>query len=72
VLYGTTCCDPEIDFEPDHPPEALQDVVLVDDQKSVEYCPLTIELGEALKVRVGANISYGPFVIKAVLEGFKI
>lgn len=50
-----------VDFEPltaslpDHAPEAVQEVALVDDQVSMELAPLAIVLGLALRVTVGAG-----------------
>jgi hypothetical protein len=40
---------------PDHEPEAAHDVAWVDDQLSVVLFPLTMVLGAALKVTVGAG-----------------
>jgi len=40
---------------PDHEPEAEHDVALADDQLSVVLFPLTMVLGAALKVTVGAG-----------------
>ena len=41
-------------LEPDQAPEAVQEVALVDDQAREAALPLTIELGLALKLTVGA------------------
>jgi hypothetical protein len=41
-------CEPLIDLLPDQPPEAVQDVALVDDQVKVELAPLLTVLGSAL------------------------
>jgi hypothetical protein len=40
---------------PDHAPEALHEVAFVDDQFSVELAPLTMVLGLALRLIVGAG-----------------
>jgi len=40
---------------PDHPPEALQDVALVDDHVSLDAPPLATVLGLALKLTVAAG-----------------
>ena len=40
---------------PDHAPEAVQEVALVEDQVSVAALPLATVLGLALSVRVGAG-----------------
>ena len=42
------------DFAPDHAPEAVQEVALVDDQFNVALLPLVIALGPTLNVTVGA------------------
>jgi hypothetical protein len=46
--------EPLTAFVPDHAPEAAQEVALVDDQARAAALPLTIELGLALKLTVGA------------------
>jgi hypothetical protein len=46
-------CDPLVASLPVHPPEAAQEVALVDDQVSVELLPLPMVLGLALKLTVG-------------------
>jgi hypothetical protein len=43
---------PLIDLLPDHPPEAVQDVALVDDHVSFDAPPLATVLGLALKLTV--------------------
>ena len=45
-------CDPLIDLLPDHPPEAVQDVALVDDHVSFDAAPLATVLGLALMLTV--------------------
>jgi hypothetical protein len=40
---------------PDQPPEAAQEVALVEDQLNVEALPLVTVLGLAVKVTVGAG-----------------
>jgi hypothetical protein len=40
---------------PDHAPDALQDVALVDDQTTDAALPRVIELGLTLKLTVGAG-----------------
>ena len=42
-----TVSDPEVPLVPDQAPEAEQEVVLVDDQVSVESEPITTEVGLA-------------------------
>lgn len=44
---------PEVALAPDHAPEALQEVALVEDQVSVEDCPLTMVVGSAASDTVG-------------------
>ena len=47
--------EPLVASEPDHPPEAVQLVALVEDQLSVELAPLAMVLGLALNVTVGVG-----------------
>jgi hypothetical protein len=47
-------CVPVIGSVPDHPPEAVHEVALVDDQVIVVLPPLAIMLGLELIVTVGA------------------
>ncbi len=48
-------CEPLTALLPDQPPEAVQEVALVDDQVKVDVPPLTTVLGLAAKVTVGAG-----------------
>ena len=48
-------CDPVVASAPLHPPDAAQEVALVDAQDSVELAPLATVLGLALKLTVGAG-----------------
>ena len=52
---GETLCDPEVDFVPDHPPDAVQDVALLELHESVEDCPDVMDVGFAERVRVGGG-----------------
>ena len=54
VTVGVTVWLPLVAFVPVQPPEALQDVALVEDQESVDDPPEVIDVGEANKERVGA------------------
>ncbi len=47
-------CDPLIAWLPVQPPEAVQEVALMDVQLSVEALPLATVLGLAVKLTVGA------------------
>jgi hypothetical protein len=42
-------------LEPDQPPEAVHEVAFVVDQLKVELLPLTMELGLAARLTVGAG-----------------
>ena len=53
VTVGETDCVPDIALVPVHPPLAMQEVALVDDQVNVEALPLVIEAGEAEIETVG-------------------
>ncbi len=46
-------CDPDRGFPPDHAPDAVQDVALVEVQFSVELVPLAMVLGDAEMLAVG-------------------
>ena len=55
ALNDPVLCEPEVAFEPDQPPEAVQLVAFVEDQLSVEDCPELIDVGFALSDTVGAG-----------------
>ena len=46
---------PDSDFDPDHPPDAVQLVALVDDHVSFEVLPDATDVGDADNVSVGAD-----------------
>jgi hypothetical protein len=48
-------CEPLIALLPDQAPEAVQEVVLVDDQVNADAAPLLTVLGAAEKLTVGAG-----------------
>ena len=48
-------CEPLVALDPDQAPEAVQEVAFVLDQLNVELLPLTMELGLAARVTVGAG-----------------
>jgi len=48
-------CEPLTALPPDHAPEAVQEVALVEDQVNVELLPLATVLGLAVKLTVGAG-----------------
>jgi hypothetical protein len=48
-------CEPLAALLPDQPPEAVQEVALVDDQLNVEAPPFATVLGLAVKLTVGAG-----------------
>lgn len=47
-------CEPLMAWLPDQPPEAVQEVALLDDQIKLEALPLATVLGLADKATVGA------------------
>jgi hypothetical protein len=47
--------EPLVAWVPDQPPEAVQEVAFVADQLKVELLPLTMELGLAARLTVGAG-----------------
>ncbi len=56
ALSAPLDCDPLVAWLPDHPPEAVQEVAFVVDQLKVELFPLTMELGFAERLTVGAGV----------------
>ncbi len=48
-------CEPLTALAPDHAPEAVHEVALVDDQVKLALLPLVIVLGLAVKATVGAG-----------------
>ena len=52
--------EPEVPCDPDQPPDAVQEVALVDDQFNVALPPLATLVGLALKVTVGAGAGADP------------
>ncbi len=54
VVSAFVVCVPEIAFVPDQAPEAVQLVALVAAQVSFEVPPDATDVGDAVKVRVGA------------------
>ena len=48
-------CEPPVDRTPLQPPEAVQEVALIEDQVRVEAAPLVTVLGVALKVTAGVG-----------------
>jgi hypothetical protein len=47
-------CEPDAAFVPDHPPEAVHELALVEDQVSVDALPEMTETGLAEMLTVGA------------------
>ena len=58
VEPGLTERLPESEAEPDKPPVHLQEVVLVEDQVKLEDPPRLIEVGLAVKLRVGVGVTH--------------
>jgi hypothetical protein len=55
AVKAPALCDPEIGFVPDHAPEAVQELALVEVQVSVEEEPDVRELGLAVIWTVGVG-----------------
>ena len=53
VARAEVVVEPLIGSEPLHPPEAVHDVALVEDQVSVDLAPLATVLGFAVRVTAG-------------------
>jgi len=49
-------CEPLVALPPDQPPDAVHAVAFVVDQLKVELLPLTVELGLAARLTVGAGV----------------
>ena len=56
-------CEPLTALLPDHPPEAVQEVALVDDQVKVELPPLATVLGLALILTVAVGLALAVTVV---------
>jgi hypothetical protein len=54
MVKAPVVCVPEMAFDPDHAPEAVHDVALVELQASVAELPETTEVGLAEMLTVGA------------------
>ena len=57
---GVTDSEPESDLVPDHPPLAVQEVTLLEDQVRVEDWPAVMVEGDAERERVGPVASPPP------------
>jgi hypothetical protein len=47
VVVGETIEEPDVAFDPDQPPVAVQDVAFAELQYKVEEAPLTMDVGSA-------------------------
>ena len=56
AVSAAVFCEPLAGSEPLQPPEAAQEVALLEDQVKVEAAPLATVLGLALSVIVGASV----------------
>jgi hypothetical protein len=56
AVSAAVACEPEVASLPDQPPEATQELALVDDQVKVDVAPLLTVLGLAVRVTVGAGV----------------
>jgi hypothetical protein len=56
-------CEPLTALLPDHPPEAVQEVALVDDQVKVDVPPLTTVLGLALILTAAVGLGLAVTVV---------
>jgi hypothetical protein len=57
ALSTFVLCEPLVAWLPLHPPEAVHDVALVDDQLNVDRPPLATVLGDAASVTAGAGVA---------------
>ncbi len=56
AVSAAVLCEPLMASVPLHPPEAVHDVALVDDQLSFDAVPLATVLGVAVRVTDGAGV----------------
>jgi hypothetical protein len=56
AVRGAVLCEPLIASVPLQPPEAVHEVALLDDQRSVAVAPLATVLGVAVRVTDGAGV----------------
>jgi hypothetical protein len=63
ALSAPVDCEPLTALLPDHPPEAVQEVALVDDQVKVELPPLATVLGLALILTVAVGLALAVTVV---------
>jgi hypothetical protein len=56
VVSAAVFCEPLMPSEPLQPPDAAQDVALVEDHVNVEAAPLATVLGVAVNATVGAAV----------------
>jgi hypothetical protein len=56
ALSAGVACEPLGASEPPQPPEAVQEVALLEDHVNIEVAPLATVLGLALNVTVGADV----------------
>jgi hypothetical protein len=54
AVNAAVLAEPVVDSAPLQPPDAVQEVALVDDHANADLAPLAIVVGEAVKVTVGA------------------
>ena len=57
MLVGNTVALPLVGSLPLQPPEAVHELVLVLDHVSVEDCPMLIDVGLAVSVRLGPAVT---------------
>jgi hypothetical protein len=56
VDEGLAACEPEVAFVPDHPPEAVHEPALVDDQVSIDDAPEAMLAGDAERDTAGTSV----------------
>jgi hypothetical protein len=54
AVNAAVLAEPVVDCAPLQPPEAVQEVALVDDHANADLAPLAIVVGVAVKATVGA------------------
>ena len=67
VLSAPVVEDPLVARDPSQPPEAVQEVALVDDQVSVVFAPLSTVLGLAARLTLGAALVTDTFAVCVAL-----
>jgi hypothetical protein len=67
MLSAAVAADPLVARDPSQPPEAVQEVALVDDQFSVVFAPVSTDPGLAARLTVGAAFVTDTVAVRVAL-----